>query len=269
MTPSGEDKDTREWNLCKLSNSDAWLICGDVRATPEGLVTAKGIIVVEHVPVVPKSRLKRAESAEARLHNVLLEINSDWSDWDEIAALKRVLQIAEDALKGRPDYYLDIPDDQIEEPTDYTPIGADLQARLLQAEQEADQREKMLRKAWKENVEQIRVEYRDAMNERVEQAESSNEKLRTELAKAQGIIKECEHMFSGIYDKVREFDPVWSSHLGPGPAIDALLSSNEELRGETARFRAALREIVESRKVGEQPSHEQLIARAALSSTGG
>jgi hypothetical protein len=49
----------------------------------------------------------RVGAAEAHLHNALLEINLDWSDWDEEAALKRVLQIAEDALKGRPDYPLE------------------------------------------------------------------------------------------------------------------------------------------------------------------
>lgn len=47
-----------------------------------------------------------APSAEAKLHNALLEINSDWSDWSEADALKRVLQIAEDALVGRPEWPL-------------------------------------------------------------------------------------------------------------------------------------------------------------------
>lgn len=48
----------------------------------------------------------RVEREGNRLHNALLEIASDWSDWDEAAALKRILQIADDALKGRPDYPL-------------------------------------------------------------------------------------------------------------------------------------------------------------------
>lgn len=47
--------------------------------------------------------------SEAPLHNALLEIQSDWSDWNEADALKRVLQIADDALKGRPDHYMTAP----------------------------------------------------------------------------------------------------------------------------------------------------------------
>jgi hypothetical protein len=46
------------------------------------------------------------DSADADLHNALLEINSDWSDWGEADALKRVLQIAADALRGRPEWPL-------------------------------------------------------------------------------------------------------------------------------------------------------------------
>ena len=45
-------------------------------------------------------------SVEVDLHNALLEINMDWSDWGEAEALARVLQIADDALKGRPQYSL-------------------------------------------------------------------------------------------------------------------------------------------------------------------
>jgi hypothetical protein len=69
---------------------------------------------VDAVELTPEIRAALAENgdagfpAEAHLHNALLEINSDWSDWGEAEALERVLQIAADALKGRPEHYLPV-----------------------------------------------------------------------------------------------------------------------------------------------------------------
>jgi hypothetical protein len=55
--------DERAWTLVRLSNSEAWCIAaGEVEARDEGIVdVASGIIVVESVPVVPKSRLVEVE----------------------------------------------------------------------------------------------------------------------------------------------------------------------------------------------------------------
>ena len=69
----------------------------------------------EHAFRLPPHELvgdKHASSSEVSLHNALLEINSDWSDWGEAEALKRVLKIADEALAGRPNYPLGIVEDR-------------------------------------------------------------------------------------------------------------------------------------------------------------
>ncbi len=109
-----DERGGREWNLCKLSNSgDAWLMCGDIIDTSEGAVISQGIVVTEHVTVVPKSELtaanlraeeltKRLEEADLR-NKLLLKTNKELAEELEEAEereqrLREALRIALDGL---------------------------------------------------------------------------------------------------------------------------------------------------------------------------
>ena len=109
-----EDCACAEFSLQLLSDT---IICCDhgkiatahCEMAGDGLVTLGELIesYSNPPPLAAREDTERRDGGEVDLHNALLEINMDWSDWGEAEALKRVLQIADDALWGRPQYPLD------------------------------------------------------------------------------------------------------------------------------------------------------------------
>jgi hypothetical protein len=82
----------RTWRMRQTSEPGVgWLVDGPMPEPFEVVET------VEKTPV---------DAELARLHNALLEIRSDWSDFAEAEALELVLGIADAAFQGRPEYPL-------------------------------------------------------------------------------------------------------------------------------------------------------------------
>lgn len=50
---------------------------------------------------------------------------------------------------------------------------------------------------------------------------------KTDVEAAEQKVADAERLLQGIYAKVARFDPPLSSHLSPGPAIDALIAKYE------------------------------------------